>query len=139
MIDEHIKGKRYKSLIDLLQKQCNRFAFVVDERFTLRDESIARIKHLTDSLEHHLIEIRKQKGWETTSLADGVADVYYVKFNNVTSDFLKETSDALFDWLYPELPEDLMFYQNDTCLLAVCSHERYFLVDEGMWRGFKLL
>ncbi len=26
-----------------------------------------------------------------------------------------------------------MFYTGETCVLAVCSHESFFVVDEEMW------
>ena len=61
---------------------------------------------------------------------------FYFHFNNATKLFLKDYNNSLFDWRYPELPEDIMFYQNNKCILAVCSHEKYFLVDETFWNNF---
>ncbi|WP_180322413.1 hypothetical protein [Mesobacillus foraminis] len=64
------------------------------------------------------------------------AYVFYFQLNNATNQFLKDRSNSLFDWISPELPEDLMFYQNDKCILAVCSHEGYFMVEETLWDKF---
>jgi hypothetical protein len=51
---------------------------------------------------------------------------------------ITENVNSLFDWISPELPEDLMFYQNDKCILAGCSHEGFFMVDETIWDSFLL-
>ena len=104
-IYENVKGKRYGQLIDILSRECNRFAFVENRQ---------------------LMEIEEER----------LAYVYYFQLNNATRQFLKEHSHSIFDWI-GGLPEDLMFYQNDKCMLAVCSHERYFWVEETIWDKFR--
>lgn len=138
-IDENLKGKRYKQLIDFLSKHCNRFAFVEDRRMMdIEEERLAYIHNLITYIEEHLIETKIQKEWETTRLVDDSAYVFYFNFNNVTKQFLKDNSNSLFGWINPELPEDLMFYKDDECLLATCSHERFFNVEKMMWKRFSL-
>ena len=130
-INKNVKGKRYKLLIDLLSRKCNRYAFVEDgQLMEFEKERLAYIDNLIADIEEHLIERRIQKEWETTKLSEDIAYVYYFKLNNATRDFLKESCHFLFDWISPELPEDLMFYHNDKCILAACSHEKYFEVEE---------
>lgn len=139
MIRENVKGKRYKQLIDLLLKHCNRFAFVENrEMMEIEEERLAYIDHLIADIQGHLIERKIQRKWETTKLSRGTAYVYYFQLNNVTRLFLKEHSHSLFDWISPELPEDLMFYLNDQCILANCSHEGFFMVDETLWNIFSI-
>lgn len=46
---------------------------------------------------------------------------------------LKEHGKSLFGWISPELPEDLMFYNDHQCLLATCSHEDFYMVDDSVW------
>lgn len=138
IITENVKGKRYKQLIDVLARHCNRFAFVENRQLMeMEEERLAYVDLLISDIAHHLIERKVQHEWETTALSKDSAYVYYFNFNNATKDFLKERSPSLFDWIHPALPEDLMFYQNDTCLLAVCSHERFFMVDEEIWNMLK--
>jgi hypothetical protein len=137
MITKNVKGKAYKQLIDFLSKHCNRFAFVEDRQMMdIEEERLAYIHGLIAYIEEHLIERRIQREWETTRLVDETAYVFYFNLNNATKQFLKDRSHSLFDWSRPELPEDLMFYQNDKCLLATCSHEGFFLVDEMVWKQF---
>jgi len=138
-VHKNIKGIRYKQLIDLLSRNCNRFAFVEDGRMMeFEKERLAYIDNLIIDIEEHLIERRIQKEWEVTRLSEDTAYVFYFKMNNATRDFLKERCHSLFDWINPELPEDLMFYHNDKCILAVCSHEEYFVVEEAIWDNFIL-
>ncbi|TXC92743.1 stage III sporulation protein AH [Metabacillus litoralis] len=138
MIYKNVKGKQYKQLIDLLSRNCNRFAFVEDRRMMeIEEERLAYIDDMISDIKWHLIERRIQKEWETTRLAKDSAYVFYFQMNNATTQFLKERSHSLFGWI-GELPEDLMFYHNDKCILAVCSHEEYFFVDETIWDTFLL-
>lgn len=136
MINKNVKGKRYKQLIDLLSRNCNRFAFVENRQFMeIEEERLAYVDDIISDIKWHLIERRIQKEWETTRLPEDTAYVFYFQMNNATTQFLKERSNSLFDWI-GELPEDLMFYHNDKCILAVCSHEEYFLVEETIWDNF---
>lgn len=137
MIMEDVKGKHYKQLIDLLQRSCDRFAFVEDRRLMdIEEERLEEVEQLFAPIEAHFIERKTQTEWETTSLSDGSAYVYYFNFNNATKAFLTDYSQSLFGWQHPLLPEDVMFYQEDRCILAACSHEKYFLVDQTLWEAF---
>ena len=134
-IYKNVKGKRYKQLIDILSRECNRFAFVENRQLMeCEEERLAYVDQLISNIKCNLIERRIQNEWETTLLED-TAYVYYFQLNNATRHFLKEHSNSLFDWI-GGLPEDLMFYQDDTCVLAACSHEEYFLVEETIWNTF---
>ncbi|WP_231889774.1 stage III sporulation protein AH [Oceanobacillus sp. Castelsardo] len=138
-VSENIKGKRYKQLVDLLSKHCNRFTFVENRQMMeIEEERLAYIDILIADIEEHLIERKIQREWETTKLAGGTGYVYYFQLNNASREFLKERSNSLFDWNGLKLPEDLMFYQNVQCILAGCSHEKYFMVDEAIWNNFLL-
>ncbi|KIL43211.1 hypothetical protein [Jeotgalibacillus campisalis] len=138
-IYENVKGKRYKELIDFLSKHCNRFAFVENRQMMeIEEDRLAYIDNLISNIEVHLIERKTQREWETTKLRGNTAYVFYFQLNNATRQFLKEHSHSLFDWISPELPEDLIFYQNDKCILAGCSHEGFFVVDETLWKSFIL-
>ncbi|WP_256993261.1 stage III sporulation protein AH [Priestia flexa] len=137
MITEDVKGKKYKALIDLLLRHCDRFAFVENRQLIeYEEEWLAYINNLTEGIAEHFIERKIQQEWETTKLSEGSAYVFYYHFNNSTKQFLNEYSNSLFNWISPDLPEDLQFYRDDTCMLAVCSHEGFFLVDESLWEVF---
>jgi hypothetical protein len=136
-IMENVKGKRYKELIDLLSRNCNTFAFVENRQMmVIEEERLAYIDSLIAPIEEHFIERKIQQEWETTKLFEETAYVFYFHLNNVTRQFLKERSNSLFDWISPELPEDLIFYMDRKCQLATCSHEGFFLVEENLWNSF---
>jgi len=138
-IYDNVEGRRYKELIDFLSKHCNRFAFVENRQMMeVEEERLAYIDKLISNIEEHLIERKIQRKWETTKLSGSTAYVFYFELNKATRGFLKERSHSLFDWISPELPEDLMFFQNDKCILAGCSHEGFFMVDEKVWNSFLL-
>lgn len=138
MIEKNVKGKGNKHLIDLMSRECNRFAFVENRQLMeCKEERLTYVDNLISDIKHYLIERRIQQEWETTKLLEDTAYVFYFQLNNATRDFLKEQSNSLFEWI-DGLPEDLMFYQNDKCMLAVCSHEKFFMVEETLWDNFLL-
>ncbi|WP_337982201.1 stage III sporulation protein AH [Lysinibacillus sp. JNUCC-52] len=137
MIREKVEGKRYQHLIEFLATRCNRFAFV-ENRQLMDDEKLrlAFVDEIMAEIKDQIIDRKIQRQWETTILGESTAFVFYFHLNNVTTQFLKERSNSLFGWITPKLPEDLMFYQDDQCLLAACSHEGFFIVDENLWNSF---
>ncbi|WP_235189246.1 stage III sporulation protein AH [Exiguobacterium sp. NG55] len=139
MINQNVKGKHYEALIDVLFKHCTHFAFVEDRRrMEIEDERLACMDVLIEEIRWDLIERTIVSEWETTRLSGDTAYLYSFHMNYRTVQFLKERSQSLFSWIHPELPEDLMFYAGDTCVLAVCSHESFFVVDEEMWERIRL-
>ncbi len=139
MITENIMGQRYQQFIDILAKRCNRFAFVENRQLMENEElRLAAVDELLAPIKNQLIERKVQNEWETTTLGENTAFVYYFLLNDTTAQFLKERSDSLFGWITPELPEDLMFYEDEQCFLAACSHEGFFGVDEKGWARFLL-
>ncbi|MFJ7919932.1 stage III sporulation protein AH [Lysinibacillus fusiformis] len=91
---------------------------------------LAAVDELLAPIKSQLIERKVQNEWETTTLGGNTAFVYDLLLNDTTAQFLKERSDSLLDWITPELREDLMFYEDEQCFLAACSHEGFFWVDE---------
>ena len=139
MITQDVKGKRYEALIDVLFKHCTHFAFVEDrQRMEIEEERLAYMDVLTEEIRWDLMERTIVSEWETTRLSGDTAYQYSFHINYRTTQFLKEHGGSLFSWIHPELPEDLMFYAGDTCVLAVCSHEAFFVVDEEMWERVRL-
>lgn len=131
--------QRYQHLIDILAKRCNRFAFVENRQLMENEElRLAAVDELLAPIKSQLIERKVQNEWETTTLGENTAFVYYFLLNDTTAQFLKERTDSLFGWITPELPEDLMFYDDEQCLLAACSHEGFFWMDEKVWDRFLL-
>ena len=138
-VQKDVIGEDYKKLINILSKHCNRFAFVENRQMMENEKKrLNHIDNITAKIKEYLIKTSIQGEWETTVLGAGNAYVFYFEMNDATSEFLKAKSNSLFGWSYPKLPEDLMFYQNKKCLLAACSHEKFFKVDETVWNSFLL-
>ena len=77
-IYENVKGKRYGQLIDILSRECNRFAFVENRQLMeIEEERLAYVDNLISDIKWHLIERRIQKEWETQMLLEDTAYVYY--------------------------------------------------------------
>lgn len=129
--NKDIKGEDYRSLVELALKKCDTFAFVM-RRDMIADEAavMARYNKLVEGIQDSFIEMKEQSEWETTMLGESTAYVFYYKLSEETKDFLQKTSDSLFGWISPYLPEDLMFFSGDDNWLAVCSHEQFFVVSE---------
>lgn len=139
MITQDVKGERYEALIDVLLEHCTHFAFVEDRRrMEIEEERLAYMDVLTEEIRWDLIERTIVSEWETTRLSVDTAYLYSFHMNYRTIQFLKERGRSLFSWIHPKLPEDLMFYTRETCVLAVCSHESFFVVDEEMWERIRL-
>ncbi|MFF6014697.1 stage III sporulation protein AH [Lysinibacillus fusiformis] len=96
MITENIMGQRYQQFIDILAKRCNRFAFV-ENRQLMENEKLrlAAVDELLAPIKSQLIERKVQNEWETTTLGENTAFVYYFLLNDTTAQFLKERSDSL--------------------------------------------
>ncbi|WP_342559141.1 stage III sporulation protein AH [Metasolibacillus sp. FSL K6-0083] len=140
IINKNVIGEEYKKLINILSEHCDYFAFVENRQMMKNEkERLDYITNLITKIQGNLIKTNIQSKWETTALGAGnTAYVFYFEINDAASEFLKEKSNSLFEWHNPKLPEDLMFYQNDKCLLAGCSHEGFFMVDETLWNSFLL-
>lgn len=139
VITQDVKGERYEALIDVLLEHGTHFAFVEDRRrMEIEEERLVYMDVLTEEIRWDLRERTIVSEWETTRLSGDTAYLYSFHMNYLTAQFLKEHGGSLFGWIHPELPEDLMFYVGDTCVLAVCSHESFFVVDEEMWERVRL-
>ena len=121
-------GSSYSRLIDFCAKRCPKCTLVVQrpQRFS------ATRDHFLETLKEHLIEISKQAEWPGTKLTRSLASVHWYSVNRDLVNRIKETTNGLYEWAAPDLPEDLAFYSVDgVALLGTSSHERFaFLVLE---------
>jgi len=83
-------------------------------------------------LQPFLIKKEDLSEWPGTRIA-GTAPVFTFQFNPRTARIIKETALSPFDWLQPELPEDLSLLRPDgTPWFVTIAHERdcYFKLTE---------
>ncbi|MDV2582122.1 stage III sporulation protein AH [Alkalibacillus haloalkaliphilus] len=129
--NQDIKGQDYEALLELALKKCDCFAFV-QRKDMMEDGAVIMKLHnqLVEPIQNSLIKVNEQSSWIVTSLLEGTASVFYYELNEETKNFLLSSSDSLFDWNRPPLPEDLMFFKDDQFWLASCSHERFFIIND---------
>lgn len=120
----------YSGIIDFCCTRCTTFSFVVNERAGASQAAIDLIENAKVSFK----EIRDQITWPGGgTLIDGYScQVYYIEVSGDSIQLLK-TVDGLYDWVHPNMPEDLAFYRPDEePFFVVVGHEgiSFFDIDE---------
>ncbi|MBU8568562.1 hypothetical protein KM914_19480 [Virgibacillus pantothenticus] len=71
----------------------------------------------------YLIETYQAKVWAFTITKGPAATIYEVEANYDTCNILQQSANALYDWVAPNLPEDLTFIKNNIAWFSCTSHE----------------
>ena len=123
------RKKVYIDLISLTFETCDTFHLVIRKDMGLSD----RLKNFLKQLDSSLIEVKEESEWASNILADGeTAWVYYYHTDSSAKDIILAATVSLYDWVYPQLPEDLSFFKNGKEWLATNSHEQecYILTED---------
>ncbi|MUG68977.1 hypothetical protein GNP94_23775 [Paenibacillus campinasensis] len=112
-------GVTYKQLISLAFNICDEFILVKRDQIILNENG----KTFIDELKPYIKEIRKQEEWPGTRLFGHYADVYYFDCKDGLEEKLLTRVDRLYEWMQPELLEDLCFYKNGEEWLVTIAHE----------------
>lgn len=120
VLHEEPKGTAYKELLDLAFSTCDEFLLVKRDQLDLNRNA----KKFIEEIKPYIKEIRRQDEWPGTTLLGHYADVYYFYCNPELKDVLIRETDHLYQWLQPELLEDLCFFKNGEVWLATVAHER---------------
>lgn len=147
IIDE-ISGEKYTKLIDFLCSKCNTFSFsipnfsktvVTEENADMLSEyEIGYIEEDKEGkedyrkyrthIQKYLDSISKYviKNYYTTEYCRSISayekEIYTIELNEVTREFFKNTK-SLFEWTYPDFPEDLAFYIDGELYMGSVAHE----------------
>lgn len=119
-------GDAYISLINCMFELTDTFILAVIDGYKNYNE----FKYILNLLEKYKIKEQKQDRWAATMLGAGAAlpTVYYYKTCDNTKEIILDNSKSLYDWLLPNLPEDLSFLKNDEYLMVSTSHENRGLI-----------
>ncbi len=119
-------GKDYAQLIDFCTKRCPKCTFAME-----RPRQFGKNCHqFLASQKEHLIEVADQMEWPGTKLVSSSAHVYWYRVTPELIATLKAKVGNLYDWVLPDLPEDLAFYWPDgRPLLGSSSHERFTFIN----------
>lgn len=123
------KNDVYRLLVDLAFDLCDEFILVVRKKYCsdLNNNAKAVLEKLNDDLK----EMKEQSEWAGTELLGHTAYVYHYHTSPEAREIIKEVSNSLYSWMYPDLPEDLSFYKSGKPWLVNTAHERQsFILSE---------
>lgn len=123
------KNNVYRLLVDLAFDLCDEFILVVHKKYCsdLNDNAKAVLEKLNDDLK----EMKEQSEWAGTELLGHTAYVYHYYTSPEAREIIKKVSNSLYSWMYPDLPEDLSFYNSGKPWLVNTAHERQsFILSE---------
>ena len=116
------EGRAYEELIELMFNIADSF-ILVDRLDMIKNDTVQMFFEIMAS---YLIMIKKnQYSFAGTLLGKSAipVNVYYYKICNETKEILLKHTNSLYEWIHPNLPEDLTFYINNKSLLVSTAHE----------------
>lgn len=114
----HPEGDVYRKLIRTLIDYSDKFYFVT--RKELKYD-----KKIIKQFEPYIINKYKTKVWAGTITLGPAATVYEIKANEETYLLLSDLANSLYEWVAPNLPEDLTFMKNDFTWFFTTTHEEF--------------
>ena len=120
------KGKVYQDLLDLCSIYCSKFLLVVHDELGLSTAGF----HFLDIAQKFLLNKIRSRTWPGTESLDEEAAVYQYELAQDSIVILKSHACGLYDWVQPELPEDLCFIRSDgSAFLVSIAHEKDAYID----------
>jgi hypothetical protein len=121
----------YERLLDFCAARCPNFSVVTNPRAGAGTGSALFLEDAKPYIER----AQQQKLWPGggTGIPGYTCTVTYIKTSIESITLLKLRAKSPFDWVHPDLPEDLAFYRTDgSAFFVVVGHERiaYFEVDD---------
>lgn len=115
--------KKYNSLIRYLCSRCDIISFLIpDYDYAVGINYEDRIKPLMEYIEPFVV-----KHYESDEYCDrktgGSYNIYYVDFIGSLIGLIC-SAQSLYNWIYPDLPEDICFYKEGKCFLKSIAHEK---------------
>ncbi|GIO27351.1 hypothetical protein [Ornithinibacillus bavariensis] len=117
-IVENPTGETYQQLMKVLCDHSDKFYFVT--RKELKYNPV-----ILEKFQPYILETYKTKKWANTITKGPKATVYVMESNRDTCSLLQQSANTLYDWVAPNLPEDLTFLKNDFAWFSCTTHEEY--------------
>jgi hypothetical protein len=115
---ENPSGETYCHFIEVLCDYSDMFYFVTRKELKYKPEILAKF-------EPYVIETYNTKEWANTETKGPAATVYVIEANRDTCKLLQQSAKSLYDWVAPNLPEDLTFKKNDFAWFSCTTHEEF--------------
>lgn len=115
--------------MNVLCRNSDQFYFVTRKELTYNQQAITEFKP-------YVIEVYTSKKWASTETKGLPATIYVIESNKETYHLLMKYADALYDWIAPNLPEDLTFIKNNFIWFSCSSHEEFsgFTIRSDYWK-----
>ncbi|MDW0110052.1 hypothetical protein [Sporosarcina aquimarina] len=117
-LTDNPKNEIYKGLIKVLCNNSDRFYFITRKELKYNKEIIAQFVP-------YVTETYKTKKWAGTETKGPAATVFVMESNEETYKLLVKYANSLYDWVAPELPEDLTFIKNNFIWFSCTTHEEF--------------
>lgn len=108
----------YQNLLKALIQHSDKFYFVTRKELSYNEA-------ILESFTPYVIKKYQTKDWASTRTKGPAATVYEIVANEETYRMLVAYASSLYDWLAPNLPEDLTFIKNDFVWFFSSSHEAF--------------
>lgn len=129
-------GAQYQRLVEFASPICTAFVLVLRHEDRVRE----RARSVLANLQPYLLRTEEAGEWPGTKLPRGTAQVFHFRLNRHSAEILKGSASHLFEWLQPNLPEDLSFLRDDgSAWLTTISHEKqaYFKLSPEEARAIR--
>lgn len=120
-----IKEHSINKIMNAFLPYSNMFSFTIREGF----KSTATIEMLLNDLSNYLIDKTIVNEWPGTKLLLGNASLFKYHLNDQTIFILSNYSNDIFDWVLPNLPEDLILYKDDKPIFISITHEKELYLE----------
>lgn len=115
---ENPTGETYRDLIKMLCDYSDTFYFVTRKELSYDPEILAKF-------EPYIMETYQTKKWANTKTKGPAATVYVMEVNRRSCKLLQQSAKTLYDWVAPNLPEDLTFIKNNFAWFSSTTHEEF--------------
>lgn len=117
-IIENPKENVYKNLMKTLCDYSDKFYFVTRKQLDY-DQAVI------ESFAPYVIDSFETNEWASTITDGPPATIYVFEANEETYHLLVNAAKSLYDWVAPNLPEDLTFMKNDFVWFSSTTHEEF--------------
>lgn len=123
----HSKTHSLHKILEAMSDYANSFSYVVRDGMAVSSKAV----QLIDELSPYLLSCNHCQEWPGTKLLIGSALLFSYSLSALSANVLVNTSDDIYEYILPNLPEDIVLYQNDTPVFISVTHEKdsYFIVD----------
>jgi hypothetical protein len=120
VLPSNIEGQIYRDLLSFSAGYCDKFILVLRDTVGLNKNAIKAVKMLSP----FLVSTSEKSSWGGTILLTGTATVNEYKFSNDSLELILALSNDLYDWVQPNLPEDLGLIRDDNSpFLSSVTHD----------------